>query len=63
MRAGSLMKITFRSWGPSLEAVLDRLPTAKVIEVLTTSTVFCHLEGPRYLNQKYIENVENQRYS
>ena len=31
MRAGSLMKITFRFWGPSLEAVLDRLPTAKVV--------------------------------
>jgi len=31
MRAGSIMKITFRFWGPSLEAVLDRLPTAKVI--------------------------------
>lgn len=32
MRAGGLMKITFRFWGPSLEAVLDRLPTASVIE-------------------------------
>ena len=31
MWAGSLMKITFRFWGPSLEAVLDRLPTAKLI--------------------------------
>lgn len=31
MQAGSLMKITFRFWGPSLEAVLDRLPIAKVI--------------------------------
>jgi len=31
MWAGSLMKITFRFWGPSLEAVLDRLPTAEVI--------------------------------
>lgn len=31
MWAGSMMKITFSFWGPSLEAVLDRLPTAKVI--------------------------------
>lgn len=31
MRPGRLMKITFRFWGPSFEAVLDRLPTAKVI--------------------------------
>ncbi|WP_407311740.1 helix-turn-helix transcriptional regulator [Desulfosporosinus sp. SB140] len=31
MRAGKLMPITFRFWGPSLEAVLDRLPTAQVI--------------------------------
>lgn len=32
MHAGELMKITFRFWGPSLQAILDRLPTAKVIE-------------------------------
>lgn len=32
MRAGRLMRITFRFWGPSLEAVLDRLPTARVID-------------------------------
>ncbi|KLU64452.1 hypothetical protein DEAC_c36540 [Desulfosporosinus acididurans] len=31
MRAGKLVKITFRFWGPSIDAVLDRLPTAKVI--------------------------------
>lgn len=31
MRAGKLMRITFRFWGPSLDAVLDRLPTARVI--------------------------------
>ncbi|MGC7873329.1 helix-turn-helix transcriptional regulator [Desulfosporosinus sp. SYSU MS00001] len=31
MRAGKLMRITFRFWGPSLDAVLDRLPTAHVI--------------------------------
>ena len=32
MRPGRLMKITFHFWGPSLEAVLDRLPTAHVVE-------------------------------
>lgn len=32
MTPGQLMKIRFRFWGESLEAVLDRLPTAKVIE-------------------------------
>ncbi|AEH48654.1 helix-turn-helix transcriptional regulator [Parageobacillus thermoglucosidasius] len=32
MHAGELMKITFRYWGPSLQAILDRLPTAKVVE-------------------------------
>ncbi|AST07602.1 WYL domain-containing protein [Anoxybacillus flavithermus] len=31
MHAGELMKIVFRYWGPSLQAILDRLPTAKVI--------------------------------
>jgi predicted DNA-binding transcriptional regulator YafY len=31
MYAGELMKITFRFWGPSLQAILDRLPTAKII--------------------------------
>lgn len=31
MYTGDLVKITFKFWGDSLEAVLDRLPTAKVI--------------------------------
>lgn len=31
MYAGELMKITFRFWGPSLQAILDRFPTAKII--------------------------------
>ena len=30
MYSGELMKITFRFWGTSLDAVLDRLPTAKI---------------------------------
>ncbi|MEG6615221.1 WYL domain-containing protein [Peptococcaceae bacterium 1198_IL3148] len=33
MHPGSLMRIQFRFWGPSLEAVLDRLPTAKVLSI------------------------------
>ncbi|MDD3270084.1 MAG: WYL domain-containing protein [Syntrophomonadaceae bacterium] len=32
MQAGEFMTIRFRFWGESLEAVLDRLPTAEVIE-------------------------------
>lgn len=32
MQAGEFMAIRFRFWGESLEAVLDRLPTAEVIE-------------------------------
>ena len=31
MYGGKLQKIRFRYTGPSLEAVLDRLPTAKVL--------------------------------
>lgn len=30
MYSGELMKITFRFWGASLDAVLDRLPTARI---------------------------------
>ncbi len=32
MRAGKIIRLRFRFWGPSLEAVLDRLPTARVIK-------------------------------
>ena len=32
MYTGELMSIHFKFWGDSLEAVLDRLPTAKVVE-------------------------------
>ncbi|MGM0369596.1 MAG: helix-turn-helix transcriptional regulator [Bacillota bacterium] len=32
MYTGELMKLKFKFWGSSLEAVLDRLPTAKVVE-------------------------------
>lgn len=32
MYAGEVMKIAFRFWGSSLEAVLDRLPTARIKE-------------------------------
>ena len=32
MFPGEVMKITFEFTGPSVQAILDRLPTAKVIE-------------------------------
>ncbi|QGT99481.1 hypothetical protein SYNTR_0888 [Candidatus Syntrophocurvum alkaliphilum] len=32
MQTGKLLKIKFKYWGKSIEAILDRLPTAKVIE-------------------------------
>ena len=32
MYGGQLQKITFRYWGASIEAVLDRLPTAEILE-------------------------------
>lgn len=31
MQSGSLLRIKFKYWGKSLEAVMDRLPTAKVL--------------------------------
>ncbi|TXK71766.1 YafY family protein [Paenibacillus sp. N3.4] len=31
MYSGELMSIQFKFWGPSLEAVLDRLPTARIV--------------------------------
>lgn len=31
MYPGKLMKIKFKFWGDSIKAVLDRLPTAKII--------------------------------
>ncbi|MCH1624226.1 helix-turn-helix transcriptional regulator [Ferdinandcohnia quinoae] len=33
MKAGKLLKVKFRFWGPSINAVLDRLPTAEVISL------------------------------
>ena len=32
MIPGKLMTVAFKFWGPSVEAVLDRLPTAKIIK-------------------------------
>ena len=32
MKSGPLLKVQFKFWGNSLDAVLDRLPTARVIE-------------------------------
>ncbi|WP_379968293.1 helix-turn-helix transcriptional regulator [Ectobacillus sp. sgz5001026] len=31
MNPGALLKVTFRFWGTSLQAVLDRLPTARIV--------------------------------
>lgn len=32
MKAGKLLNIKFRFWGESIEAVLDRLPTARIVD-------------------------------
>ena len=32
MYTGELISIQFKFWGSSLEAILDRLPTAKIID-------------------------------
>lgn len=55
MQSGKLMKIRFRFWGESLEAVLDRLPTAKIIgdddkEVIVEAQVFGKSLLIRYYN-------------
>lgn len=39
MQSGRLMKVTFRFWGESLEAILDRLPTAEIIRQDENGTV------------------------
>lgn len=39
MQSGKLLTIRFRFWGESLEAVLDRLPTAKIIDQDEKGTV------------------------
>ena len=39
MQAGELMTIRFRYWGLSLEAVMDRLPTAHIIKKDGNSTI------------------------
>ena len=39
MQSGSLMKLRLRFWGESLEAVLDRLPTAHIIGQDNKSTI------------------------
>lgn len=39
MSTGKLMNVKFRFWGKSLEAVLDRLPNAKIIEQNEQDTV------------------------
>ena len=32
MYSGEIIKVKFKFWGSSIEAVLDRLPTAKIIK-------------------------------
>lgn len=39
MQSGQLMKVTFRFWGESLEAILDRLPTATIMKRGDTGTI------------------------
>ena len=39
MSTGELMKVRFRFWGKSLEAVLDRLPNAVIISKDDSGTV------------------------
>ena len=39
MFTGALKKITFKFWGDSLEAVLDQLPTAKVVSQLGKESI------------------------
>lgn len=47
MYPGNLMRIKLKFWGASLEALLDRLPTARVIEQDETSTtVQVEVYGP-----------------
>ena len=47
MYPGNLMRIKLKFWGASLEALLDRLPTAKVIEKdENAATVQVEVYGP-----------------
>lgn len=61
MYSGKLKKFTFDFSGPSLEAVLDRLPTAKVIETkdkIYTITAECYGDGIKMWLNSQGENVK-----
>jgi len=61
MYSGKLKKFTFEFSGPSLEAVLDRLPTAKVIgtkDRIYTITAECYGDGIKMWLNSQGENVK-----
>jgi len=61
MYSGKLKKFTFEFSGPSLEAVLDRLPTAKVIKTqgkVHTITAECYGDGIKMWLNSQGENVK-----
>lgn len=61
MYSGKLKKFTFEFSGPSLEAVLDRLPTAKVIKTqgkTHTITAECYGDGIKMWLNSQGENVK-----
>ena len=61
MYSGKLKKFTFEFSGPSLEAVLDRLPTAKVIKTQDkthTITAECYGDGIKMWLNSQGDNVK-----
>ena len=61
MYSGKLKKFTFEFSGPSLEAVLDRLPTAKVIKIqdkIYTITAECYGDGIKMWLNSQGDNVK-----
>ena len=61
MYSGKLKKFTFEFSGPSLEAVLDRLPTAKVIKTqgkVHTITAECYGDGIKMWINSQGDNVK-----
>lgn len=61
MYSGKLKKFTFEFSGPSLEAVLDRLPTAKVIKTqgkVHTITAECYGDGIKMWLNSQGDNVK-----
>lgn len=68
MKSGELLRIRFKYWGQSLEAILDRLPTAKVIgrdgkSTLVETEVFGQGIKMWLLSQgEFLEVVEPQAF-